>query len=207
MTKSNTNANFYNLIKNKTIAVVGNGPCEIGKGKGKEIDAHDIVIRFNEFHTKGYEQDYGTRCDVWANYIGNIDFLKYRERPDCKIYLWTTDLLYFGNNLAIDNIYSCINEKWDIIYDIRKIAWEKIAIPYDPTSGFLVIMQIYRLLGNFNNTDFYGFTFLEDNKNENKHHYFKTEFVNTYPGHNFTNEAEFLKEFIKNHKTGINNKN
>ena len=186
---------FYNLIKDKSIAVVGNGPCEIGKNKGEEIDKHDIVIRFNEFHTKGYEKDYGTKCDVWANYFCNVDFLNYKERPNCKLYLWTNDSYCFQNKIAIDNAYSCINKNWDICCNIRRQAWETFGLNFDPTSGFVVIMQIYNLLGNFDNVDFYGFKFLEDENVQNKH-YFKTEYLNSYAGHNFDSEATFLKDFI-----------
>lgn len=197
--KSKQDAAFYNLIKDKKIAIVGNGPCELGKNQGEEIDSHDVVIRFNEFHTKGYEKDYGTKCDVWANYFGNTDFLKYTEQPDCKLYLWTNDSFFFNKPVFMENAYSYIDKTWDICSNMRKYAWNELGCCYDPTSGFIVIMQIYKLLGNFDNVDFYGFKFLEDENTESKH-YFQTEFKNDYAGHNFDNEAEFLKDFISKHK-------
>ena len=190
---------FYNLIKDKKVAVVGNGPCELDKNKGEEIDLHDIVIRFNEFHTKGYEKDYGTKCDVWANYFSNNNFLKYNERPDCKLYLWTNDSFFFNKPVYAENAYSCIDKTWDVISNMRRYAWDELGFCYDPTSGFVVIMQIYKLLGNFDNVDFYGFKFLENENTETKH-YFQTEFKNDYDGHNFADEAEFLRDFILKHK-------
>ena len=48
------------------IAVVGNGPCELGQGRGAEIDAHPTVIRCNNFVLAGYEADYGARATHWA---------------------------------------------------------------------------------------------------------------------------------------------
>jgi CMP-N,N'-diacetyllegionaminic acid synthase len=39
---------FENLINGKTVAVVGNSPVD--KDYSEEIDAHDIVIRFNHFY-------------------------------------------------------------------------------------------------------------------------------------------------------------
>lgn len=47
------------------IAVVGNSPCEIGRDRGAEIDAHDVVMRFNGAPDGGeHAADYGARCDV-----------------------------------------------------------------------------------------------------------------------------------------------
>lgn len=46
------------------IAVVGNSPCERGRGQGAQIDQHDRVIRFNAFDLAApYAPDYGTRVD------------------------------------------------------------------------------------------------------------------------------------------------
>ena len=57
---------FIEYIKNKNIIVIGNSPIEIGKNKGKLIDQFDIVIRFNNFVIDGYENDYGSKTDIWA---------------------------------------------------------------------------------------------------------------------------------------------
>lgn len=45
----------------KSIAVVGNGPCELGQCRGYEIDEHDYVIRFNNYKIDGYQEDYGSK--------------------------------------------------------------------------------------------------------------------------------------------------
>lgn len=49
-----------------TVAIVGNGPNLLGKHLGEQIDNHDIVVRMNFFHTKGYEADTGTKTDIWV---------------------------------------------------------------------------------------------------------------------------------------------
>ncbi|ELV06260.1 glycosyltransferase family 29 protein [Brachyspira hampsonii] len=98
---------FENIIKqNKTIAVVGNGPQELGKGKGEEIDGHDIVIRFNNFNNVGIEKDYGTKVDIWFPNLSNCDYKKYNNimyglvlSPDRAIF--TDDVLI--------NMYSMID--------------------------------------------------------------------------------------------------
>lgn len=57
---------FLSYIRGKSIAVVGNSPCEIGLGKGKLIDEHDVVIRFNNYElNSNLSADYGAKEDVW----------------------------------------------------------------------------------------------------------------------------------------------
>jgi len=53
------------LIAGKSIAVVGNGPQEIGRKSGTKIDSHDIVVRFNRYSTNGqFSVDYGGKTDM-----------------------------------------------------------------------------------------------------------------------------------------------
>jgi len=51
--------------KGPTVVIVGNGQSTIGKKMGKEIDDHDIVVRFNFFQLDGFKQDLGTKTDIW----------------------------------------------------------------------------------------------------------------------------------------------
>ncbi|MDR2410270.1 MAG: glycosyltransferase family 29 protein [Bacteroidales bacterium] len=54
-----------NYGDNATIAIVGNGPHEVGLGKGGEIDAHDIVVRFNDFAVlPDTIKDYGEKTNL-----------------------------------------------------------------------------------------------------------------------------------------------
>ncbi len=53
---------FYAYIKDKTVSVVCPAEYMVGLGKGKEIDAHDIVVRV-KYLPKNIK-DYGGRSDV-----------------------------------------------------------------------------------------------------------------------------------------------
>ena len=67
------NGVLANLIKNaSSIAVVGNSGRELGKKLGKQIDGHDIVIRFNNYLGEIYAEDYGVKTDIWVR-GGNKD--------------------------------------------------------------------------------------------------------------------------------------
>jgi len=47
------------------VVLVGNAPCVLGAGLGRRIDAHDCVIRLNDFRTLGFEADVGSRTSLW----------------------------------------------------------------------------------------------------------------------------------------------
>jgi hypothetical protein len=55
------------FVTGKSIAVVGNGPQELGKKNGTKIDSHDVVVRFNGFSTdKQFIIDYGKKTDIYV---------------------------------------------------------------------------------------------------------------------------------------------
>jgi hypothetical protein len=60
---------FASLVSGKRVAVVGPAMTLIGTNSGSRIDAHDVVVRFNEViaHlpvSPEHAADVGTRCDV-----------------------------------------------------------------------------------------------------------------------------------------------
>lgn len=66
---SREEVNFAQLVNEKSIAVVGNASSLFDQKYGKEIDQHDIVIRFNKtaiFCVDDYKETHGERIDVWA---------------------------------------------------------------------------------------------------------------------------------------------
>ena len=49
-----------------SLAIVGNGPAQLGKGTGPEIDAHRHVIRMNDWKEGSRVADYGLKTTAWA---------------------------------------------------------------------------------------------------------------------------------------------
>lgn len=54
--------NFWQYLKGKTVALVG--PAGYLKSVGKDIDAHDVVVRVNHILPVLPPADYGSRTDV-----------------------------------------------------------------------------------------------------------------------------------------------
>lgn len=60
----------------RSLVVVSNAPCLKGSGLGPIIDSFDEIVRFNAYHTKGFEKDVGTRTTIWSR------FHRLEKRPD-----------------------------------------------------------------------------------------------------------------------------
>ena len=171
------NKTLYNLLKGKTVAVVGNSDFEIGKNSGEEIDSHDIVIRMNNYRTENYEKDYGKKTDIWVHGFGAKDI---EDRTKTHKYLHAT---ITGNYYRLPVFF---DEFLDIFY--RNTVENKISYgalnPYffmeicykyqiEPSTGFQVIYALYKMNIDF---DVYGFSFLEKKlKTDYLSHYFEKD--------------------------------
>ena len=60
----------------KSCAVVSNSGVLKKSGLGSEVDAHDVVFRFNNAPTKGYQKDVGSKTSVRFT---NAAFQGFRE--------------------------------------------------------------------------------------------------------------------------------
>ena len=191
------------LIIDKSIAIVGNGPSEIGKNKGCEIDAHDIVIRFNNFHTKNYENDYGKKTDVWVKCTS--DDIKH-HRSDINS---NTQIIYetdFIHHELPDNYIEAMD--YDIKHhrayflgldehlDIRNKFYQ------NPSTGIVIFSYIYKILGNLKKVDLYGFSCLQEKADSYASHYYndrsQIEAINRSSMHNFKSESEYMRSLIIN---------
>lgn len=204
--KSNNKKNiFKQLLQNRKVAIVGNSPSEIGKNKGQEIDAHDIVIRFNNYTLKGFESDYGTKTDIWARGSGGDDVKVRKEK--FKLVTWEADYDHWrvvDNHLDI--MYKQINNN-QLLYNFdfeNHISLRKASGIDFPTTGLVFIWEVYRKLETLENIDFYGFNFLQEKKDRFATHYFldrdDIESEKRTRNHNLIQEAEFLCNLIKGEK-------
>ena len=199
--QNNKDEVLKNLIEGKRIALVGNGPCEIGKNKGKEIDSHDIVIRFNNFKIEGYENDYGSKTDIWScNLNPDVEY----KNNDFKLVILAENVFARGYNgydifhkLTKNNVsICCFNEEQT--YGLTK------NMNYNPTFGYRLIYGLNNILGSLDNVDFYGFNFLKEEKDKYTYHYFNDIDFSSEDEiesvHDLLDETEKLIEFINAHR-------
>ncbi len=199
--KINENANTYEkLIQNKTVAIIGNGPQQNGKKTGKEIDGHDIVIRFNDYDNTGkYAEDLGTKTDIWVDWIffpiplHNKDNLKAIVIAT-DIYDWATTIPH--NPTLWDDLYNFLQNGGKILsypYLLRKEMLEKIHIP---TSGFSMVYWTRKIKADFQKSDCYGFSFTQDKidpqNNKTWFHFSGALYTLNRMDHSLSKEKEIL---------------
>ena len=203
MEKNRNNQSLQNLLKNKTVAIVGNSPNLIGKNLGKKIDSHDYVVRFNNFRTENYEQDYGAKTNIWiccqANDIVNLPPAKVHQL-DYILYsvdLWHTKL----REKCYNNICSNISLETPISYIGSEFKKElkKFGIIY-PSSG---LQGIYHLMhiADIKRQNIFGFSFLDNNQNYYDHYFSKRSQLKKNKlirnnHHHFTDEALLLNNIL-----------
>ena len=180
---------FENMIKNvKSIAIVGRSPILIGAGRGQEIDAHDVVIRFNMADVSGiYANDFGVKNDIMVINCWN--------KNDNSTFCLYKDFRTFGIlPTVIDAIYNddCTNADF-LDFEIKKWCCCESGLT-DPTSGAIIIMWVKKILGSLNKVDIYGFAFQDDNMNLG--HYDGDYNINDNV-HNMRAEIEYLRQLVK----------
>ena len=46
--------------------IIGNGRSVLGQGAGPLVDRFGVVVRFNDYQISGYEEDIGSKTDIWC---------------------------------------------------------------------------------------------------------------------------------------------
>lgn len=144
----------------RSVGVVGNSPCELGRGLGPRIDAHDLVVRFNGFSmADAFVPDYGSKVDIIARLPEVL--AKYGENQGAR------DIIV-GGVRPLDRYRS-----WELV--VRLLESGHRIGTYPPelhqqlirrhkravSSGLTMAWTIASLRGNTDNVDFYGFSFLD----------------------------------------------
>ena len=208
LSKCHEDRAFDRLLEGKSIAVVGNGPSEVGKGLGAEIDSHDLVIRINNFKVSGFSADYGSRCDVWmkggAADVGH-DFPLKDQSSGLKAVLYTEDIVNEGM-LGQNADWPKREMEAGLIVDyLDKGERATLMAKLDcrPSSGAFLIDRLRRIKGVM--VDVYGFAFLDERQVDASNgfeHYAKdstpenARYQMLSAGHDIVAESAYLKSLF-----------
>ena len=202
--ENRTNNSLEKLLQNKKLAIVGNSPNLIEKRKGNQIDAADIVVRFNNYRTQDFETDYGTKTNIWvccqasdivnrpADEVKKMDYILYNvDLKHCKL-----------NPECLKNISENLNYNIPISYigAEHKKDLMQYGIVYAST-GLSALYHFYKIC-SLNRNNIFGFSFLENSTNYYEHYFQKRSArkikkfqKNGY--HNFDLENAVLKKLFQ----------
>lgn len=173
------------FIKNKTVAIVGNSQNIFNKKQGKEIDNHDIIIRFN----KGYpirKDSQGTKTDIvfLACTLSKEELEMFNAKYTIRRSRYCGTVCNFDLNDG---------DKYQFIQDRNeesKRIGEKVS---QPSTGFIAIQ--FCLSSECRSIDIYGFDFFKNPTYYNKPNY--------KPLHNGDKESDKILEYKKYHLISI----
>lgn len=193
---------FANMVRGRRVAIVGNSQSEIGKKSGAAIDAHDIVIRFNNYMLDGFEEDYGARTDVWIRGFGFVDV---DDRLDKETFSYS--------GISGDYHYHpiCSREQAEIMH--RDVVVRGLSCSYfdpwgyrrmhrtfsgEPTTGLVTIYSCLRF--GATSVDCFGFSF-QETKLSLSHYFYQREDKSMYRGlanvHDLSGEQLYLMRLTR----------
>lgn len=183
--EANNFDHFIQTRKKDRWAIVGNAPIRPeynNAGKGDEIDSADVVVRFNNFKTEGFEKDIGGKTDIHAR-ISNIS----AAYPGIPVLLTDDPLRHY---LQAEAIESLLGQK---IYTFSRQEEKIFAEDFAniPSSGFKLLWVLNRL--GCENVRVYGFSFLNSAQipDSFEHYFEKTKKERL---HNIADEILLLRE-------------
>lgn len=190
---------FVKLVKNMSVAVVGNGPSERGGGNGGYIDSHDIVIRFNDYVTKEFEKDYGTKLDIWARNMVVDGCLPTASKSKLIIFEPNVDRFWIKDSV-LASLYEYI---FDYNLYVCNLGFrDELSSKIDgfPTTGLLVMYNLYKNRGLVGKVDIFGFTLPDSSCSNISEHYYgakcNEKYVISSMHHNLKKESQLLQTIL-----------
>jgi hypothetical protein len=185
--------------RSKSVCVVGNSPCLLGLKRGREIDSHDFVMRFNNFETLGYEQDTGRRTDIWVRGRQRSDWRYDGRKPLSMIVAGPPTFwrMKNGQNFAADCKLANLSVE-EVETRTYYGAVKQIGSP--PSSGLLMVWWLICLRGSLDGVTLVGFE--PAGQSDGLKHYFPRPRRVTSVPHDWGCEQEVLSSWIKRYGAG-----
>ena len=175
--------------------IIGNSPKELGKGNGKKIDSHKLVLRFNDFSTSpDFYKDYGRKTSVWIRGSNDKNIYTMEEK---KKHIRSFDLTVIRAKRDWSNdfrAYMKANKLPLFIFPINYEIELSRKLKFSPSTGLLALYYIRKNFGRIEESRIYGFSFCKENRKKNPsgqqvHYYNKEDLVNP-----LTNKVEAIKK-------------
>lgn len=178
------------MLLGKRVAVVGNGPQEVGSGNGEKIDSYDVVIRFNDYpDNPKFHVDYGTKTNIWV-----------RSQ-------WVPATLRKISNIIVGDALYYESPNLDVLGEVLKSEPEHIfAIPAEiyhelhnlcglnhPTNGALMLAWLKKLCPTLSADDVFGFSFKAVLPPTSLDHYYDSPDLKKGVAHSLDKERVFLR--------------
>ena len=181
---------FNRIISSDNVCIVGNAPNLLGKGKGALINKYQLVIRFTDFKITGFENDVGTKTNIWITGGAKQTQIKKRSLSPNTIQLYLSPNQYTVATMSqfiTKNLQ--MNPKGFIFYkDITFMRMIMKTFGIYPSTG---LATIFILIAKFGKVDTIGFNFYQ-----NGIHYYNNKYV-INSEHNWKKEYEIYNDLIK----------
>lgn len=171
----------------KKIFIIGNGPSACSKKLGREIDAADVVVRINNFKTKGFEDFVGTKTDILFTCRLNEYFDTLQTFPEVILCLLMNPL--DGVTIPQEMINAPnISERidWPEIDELTK--WLNLRENCYPSTGFICMLKMVRRFAHVNVIGF-------DHFGKQNAHYFAPGPRLEPPRHDAEGERHWFQKF------------
>jgi len=182
-----TNMPSLEVHKQAVIAVVGNSPNILQENRGEEIDAADIVVRFNTVHiTPTNYKHIGKRTDIWVM-SPSIPVGRCPDDASCIVasghYALTRPSFYWRSLATADRLIS----------ELPTTVWHSLVSQFQaPPSAGVLLVGALESIGLADAVRCYGFTRDPDDSVHLPNHH-----VDDAPKserHNWTAEANWLNK-------------
>ncbi|WP_241651005.1 glycosyltransferase family 29 protein, partial [Rosenbergiella nectarea] len=191
------------ICSNKRIALVGNGPSEIDTRNGEIIDKFDIVIRFNNFMTDGFEKDYGKKTDIWVRNSAGNDIRNKIDIGEYSAVIWEADYHHFPFHYDdLHTINSQLTLHPDKISNFDSITHQLLSKKYQitqPTTGLITLFYLVTFVRPVK-IGLFGFTFKEQEPQYVNNHYFDNRSLDDaaqrLSGHDMVLESKIINAII-----------
>ncbi|MGM8930658.1 glycosyltransferase family 29 protein [Salinicola halophyticus] len=149
---------FEHYCRHHALAIVGNSPCELGLGKGEEIDRREKVVRFNSAITDFPQaRDYGTRTDVLVTNPRYYETERNAKR-DLDFAVVSDGCPYTTNQLSL-KLEELQGQARQICLIPKRLESKLVfQLGASPSSGLKLLYWLSNLKGQLAGENLYGFS-------------------------------------------------